>query len=383
MSEFCKKPLSSLLQERYISGSTQEFEKAGNFIGSERIFPLYSKINELCELLFKATYADPRPLSGMNATTTVLLSLLNVGDEILHLSPSAGGHESFPVILKRLGFISTEVPYDFNNLKPDYSALNELLISGRYKAVLFAPSDIISFPELNEIEIPEETILIYDATQTLGHIAAGIAPNPLEQQQNCVLVGGTHKSLPGPTSGLILCRNERLSQILDSTVSPIYIRNPQPHQIASLLLTLIEFSEFGYDYMSATTNNANLLASHLCNHGVEVLSPSSNLSRRWTNTHQLILHCAKDELSVVERNASKHGVTLNIKTKKIYKGSGIRLGLQEITRFGWCDNSVQLVSEIICLLFKRDLDPVLISGLLGELPRNRKFNYTFDSDMGI
>ncbi len=377
MSPFCKAPLDSAFQERYINGSVMLHDSRGDFIGSDKIFPLYRKTNELCRQLFGTYYADPRPLSGMNATTTVLLSLLDHGDEILLLTPPAGGHDSFPPILERLGILATEMPFDYARKQPDIDEINTHLEGGRYKALLLPPSDILAYPALDQLRLPPDTILIYDATQTLGFIAAGMAPNPLDQQDKCVVVGGTHKTLPGPTSGLILAKNEAISEKLDSRVSPIYIRNPQPHQIASLLLTLIEFSEFGRDYMEQTVANANRLAQLLVVRDTEVLKPDFFDEGVWSETHQLFLHYPDDQARTVERNAIKHGVTLNRKEKKIFEHSGIRLGLQEITRFGWTEKDMEQVADIMCLLTHPETSTEEVQDMFSDLPPKKSLAFSF------
>ena len=53
-------------------------------------------------------------------------------------------------------------------------------------------------------------------------------------------MGATHKTLPGPTCGLIMTNNLKLAQQFDTLINPDYLRNSQLHHIFSLILTLME-----------------------------------------------------------------------------------------------------------------------------------------------
>lgn len=376
MSDFAKIPLNTSLQERYINGSVLSHTHLDNFIGSEHLFPLYENISELCKVLFRANLVDPRPLSGMNATTTVLLTSLNIGDKIAVLSPSGGGHDSFATIVNRLGFDVYEAPFDFSEMKVDIDALNKLIVKEDIKAVLLAPSDIVSIPRLEKIDIGEGFI-IYDATQTLGLIASGLVDNPLDQNDRVVIVGGTHKTLPGPTCGIILTNLEVVFSNIDKKGS-IYVRNPQPHQIASLMLTLIEFMVKGKEYSSQILANANSLANILYSkYNIDIIKPESLADGKWTETHQLFLHFPEDIATTIERNAIKYGVTLNRKTKKIFKNTGIRLGLQEITRLGWKEDCLPKVAKILDMITRPNVNDSELMSLLKELPVKDPNHYSY------
>jgi len=375
MTDFAKLPLKSSLQERYINGSVLKHTYDDNFVGSENLFPLYENISSLCKYIFNADYEDARPLSGMNATTTVLLSSLNIGDRVAMLYPSGGGHDSFVTIVERLGFVVFEVPFNYESMQIDSSLLSRLVRDKNIKAVLLAPSDIIKSPPLDSLDIGD-ALLIYDATQTLGLIASGHIPNPLEQVENIVMVGGTHKTLPGPTCGLILTNSEKIFQRIDSQ-GGIYVRNPQPHQIASLILTLIEFIVVGYDYMEQVIKNTNLLAKNLEDLKFNVLKSKLLPLGMWSETHQLFIHCNPDEALNLERNSIRYGVTLNRKSKAIFNNSGIRLGLQEVTRMGWKEGSIPKIAEILNLLSQPSSSESSIFKLMSELPEKNPNYYSF------
>ena len=62
------------------------------------------------------------------------------------------------------------------------------------------------------------------------------------------------------------------------------------------------------------------------------------------------------------------------KDKKLFKGSGIRLGIQEVTRYGWGVEEMNIIAEILFMVYKNQTRE--IAGLLKEL-NNREIQYTF------
>jgi len=73
--------------------------------------------------------------------------------------------------------------------------------------------------------------------------------------------------------------------------------------------------------------------------------------------------------------ANQLGVSLNKKDKRLFKGSGIRLGLQEVTRYGWGVEEMDIIAEILFLLYKNQMKDV--TTLLEKLNINREIQYTF------
>ena len=63
-------------------------------------------------------------------------------------------------------------------------------------------------------------------------------------------------------------------------------------------------------------------------------------------------------------------------TKNLFHGFGIRLGTQEIARYNWNDDALDLVAEIIKMLAVEDLDIGKVMELKKKLP-NKEIYYTF------
>lgn len=193
ISEFGNMPLSMGFQERYIVGNTYSYLEDNNFIGSTYLLPFYEMISEECKTVFGAKYTDARTLTGMNCLMIVLMSLAKIGDRILILGSASGGHASVKPICERLGLAVDEVPYDYKKFDLDYDALNQKIKEEEIDYILLAPSDIMSPLHVENIVLGD-AVLLYDVSQLLGLIGAGLIENPLESIDNMVMFGGTHKT---------------------------------------------------------------------------------------------------------------------------------------------------------------------------------------------
>lgn len=372
ISEFSKRPLMYGLQERYILGGYLNYDEEENMIGSKKLLPFYEIVADQCKKMFNAYYTDCRSLSGMNAMQNILMALVKRDDTLLILSSESGGHAALPNILDKLGINYIEVIFNYKDIDYDYNYINEILDKNNINSILFAPSDIIFFPDFKKINVPENTILIFDASQVMAFYINNQEKNPLYMKYKVILMGGTHKTIPGVAKALIMTNNEAVAKKIDDTINPLYLRNTHLQNVASLILTLIEMEYYAEEYCKNMKNNSNYLGKKLSEYGMDVI----NRNGKFSETHQLFIHLEKNDLNRVYSTACELGVTLNKKNKKLFRGYGIRLGVQEVTRYGWDYKEMDLIAEILYLIYINELDN--IPSLIAKLIENKEIKYTFD-----
>lgn len=371
-SEFVKSALSSEFEGKYCMQHLN-YVPENDFIGSEYVHRLYDLLTEQCKLTFNSQYADARTLSGMNCISIVINCLIPKGSKVLLTTGAQGGHPSVPLLLNLAGIDYDEVPYDYDESDIDYVSLNNLMLDEKYSALIIAQSDVLNPADASRIAHCGK-LIVYDATQTFGMIAAHIHKNPLDYHDNLILIGGTHKTLPGPTCGLILLNNEEIIRKIDNLISPSYLRNAQPNNIAALLLALLEQEKFGFEYQKKTVENANILGEKLEKLGFNVKKIGEN---EYTRTHQIFILTTQEKKELIVKNANRFGITLNGKEKKLFDGFGIRFGLQEVTRYGWNKDDMVLVSELISEIAKETPDAVFIKEAKRVLSKKKQSVYSF------
>lgn len=351
VSDFVKKVLSTEFEGRYCMNNLN-YNEDNDFIGSKPINDLFRLLEYECNKLFGAKYADARTLSGMNCVSIVIGTLLRHGDKVLLTGQNQGGHPSVSLLLDLSGVSYDEIPYDYEKNDINYDALNQLLATNQYSALIFAQSDLLQPADVSKIKANGE-LIIYDATQTFGMIATKLHKNPLDYYQNLVLIGGTHKTLPGPTSGLILTNNDKYICLLDNKISPSYLRNVQPNHIAGVFLALLEQEQFGKIYQTNIIDNCNYLGAKLEEKGLNIGKIGDD---KYSNTHQIFIYTSLNDMEKIFKNAKKYGITLNKKEKRLFHNYGIRLGLQEVTRYGWTHDDLDILADIIYNLTCEEID---------------------------
>lgn len=377
-SDFVNIPRGTFLQDKYILGGTMKYTKENNFFGSELLFKLYELINKQCTKLFKSNYADARSFSGMSAIITLLMALFKPGDHLLITSPETGGHSSMPFVCDRLGIKYEYLPYSLVDKDFDYISINNKLAKGNVNGILIALSDMIEQPQLKKLKL-NDCILVYDATQILGMIGAGALENPFDwfsKDQNIILMGATHKTLPGPACGLIMIQNAKLAEKIDNVINPLYIRNVQMDNIVSLLFALYELDEFGAMYCSSIANCTTIIGNHLQKHNVEVLTTREG---KLTETHQLWIALPSKAESWFEKNIELSGISINVRKKELYNGYGVRLGFQQIARYNWSNRSLLSIADILLLTMTPKCDFKKVRKIINTLPP-RKVDFTFDQE---
>ena len=363
ISPFANLPLAFGFQERYIMNNTYSFNMDDNFIGCEKLFPYYQMISDSCERIFGAKYTDPRPFTGMQTLDMITKTICKPGDKMMILDKKHGGHASVRPVVERLGVEVYSAPYNFDEFDLDYDAANKMIQDNGIGYVLLAPSDLIKPLDVEQIDT-NNCVLLWDCSQLLGLIAAGLCSNPLRTMKNVVMFGGTHKTFPGPASGLIMTNEKYLHDMMEKSINPKYLRNSQMHQKICLLFSLLEFEEYGDKYMSHMVHCSNYLGQKLRDYGFDIADWHGQIS----STHQIFIRCSKEEMDLIYDNAYKCEVTLNKKHKDLFLRYGIRLGTQEIARYDWNDEALDKCAYVVKELANPNINVEEILGIVHSLP---------------
>ena len=167
---------------------------------------------DLAKRLFRSEQADPRPVSGTNANTSVIYGLLKPGDRISTPPLSGGGHISaakFGAVGLR-GLDIVNYPFDVENMNIDVDGTIKTIKKEKPKVCLFGQS-VFLFPtplrELQDAFAEVGARVWYDGAHVLGLIAGGKFQDPLREGAE-IITGSTHKTLPGPQHGIILGKTD-------------------------------------------------------------------------------------------------------------------------------------------------------------------------------
>jgi glycine hydroxymethyltransferase len=289
----------------------------------------------------------------------VYFAALQPGDTILSLELSHGGHLTHGLNVNFSGRLYEIVHYGVSretNLV-DYDDVLSLAKEHRPKLIVCGGS---AYPRTVETwrfrEIADEVgaLLLCDMAHFAGLVAAGLQPNPVE---HCDFVTSTtHKTLAGPRSGFVLCREEH-AQAVDRAVFPGMQGGPLNHVIAAKAACFkIAASEPFRDYQRAVRANADALASVLQSGGLDVLTGG-------TDTHLLLVDLRGTEWSGkdAEERLAEVGITVNRNTVPFDErpptiASGFRVGTPAMTMRGLDEDDFREVGAIMCDAMHADAD---------------------------
>jgi glycine hydroxymethyltransferase len=351
MSPFCEKYYVSDLMHRYAEG-----------LPFNRYYQGLKYVDQIEDIAqkafmdhFKADFVDVRPISGTLANFAVFSALADRDDVVMNLGIQGGSHVSHEQAgaVGVLGLKSYALPFDAVNLKLDLPKVEEKILELKPKFIVMGGS-VITFPqpirEIKKICEKTGTILIYDAAHVFGLIAAGKFQNPFEEGAD-IVTASTHKTLPGPQGGIILGKNldEKLQKKIQSKVFPGVLSNHHLHRIPPLYLALREMQEFGEEYTSQIIKNSKALAAALDKAGFDVLYKD----RGFTESHQVVVNVEKQGGGdPIAKKLEEANIILNKNiipndTDNPTKPKGLRIGVQEMTRYGMKEEEMEKIARLI------------------------------------
>jgi glycine hydroxymethyltransferase len=296
---------------------------------------LQSITEDLARKVFGARYADIRSLSGHTADMSVLLSLTGPGDKILSVNPENGGYPGITHLglgsllrLENLYF-----PYDDRAVNINAKESANLIKKEKPKVVFFG-SSFIPFPHpAKQLSSVSEGVCVYDGSHVMGLIAGGEFQDPL--REGCsLLIGSTHKSLPGPQGGIILSNNEEVFTKVVGKIHPGIVDNIHLDRVAALAVSLIEMLQFGKAYAAAIVKNSQALAKALAAEGVKLRGAAFG----YTKSHQILLDYEPSKIQFI---------AARLEQANIISDNGGRIGTSELTRMGYGVADMSTVAELV------------------------------------
>lgn len=317
-----------------------------------------------CEL-FSADHANVQPHSGAQANMAVFLYALKVGDTVMGMDLSNGGHLSHGSPVNFSGMYFNIVSYGVNDEGIiDYDNVEKLAKEHKPKMIIAGASNyskVIDFKRFREIADKVGAYLMVDIAHIAGLVAGGVHPSPVPYAD--FVTTTTHKTLRGPRGGIIMCKQEHALGI-DKAVFPGTQGGPLEHIIAGKAIALLEASRPEFRaYAEQIVKNAKALAQCLIDEGMDIVGGM-------TENHLMTLDLrrqgktGKDMANVLELV----GITANKNTvpndpQSPFVTSGIRLGSAAVTTRGFNEEDMAEVARIIAEAIKNSDDETALKNL--------------------
>jgi glycine hydroxymethyltransferase len=300
--------------------------------------------------LFGAEHANVQPHAGAQTNMAVYFACLDPGDTMLAMRLDHGGHLTHGLKVNFSGKLYNVVGYgvDRETNLIDFDEVRELAREHRPKLIVCGGSAYprrIEAERFHEIADEVGALLLCDMAHFAGLVAAGLHPNPTP---HCDFVTSTtHKTLAGPRSGFVLCKEEH-AQKLDKAVFPGMQGGPLLHVIAAKASCFkIAASEPFRAYQTQIRANADALADTLAAQGLDLLTGG-------TDTHLMQIdlrgsdwtgRAAEERLHEVKITANRNTVPFD--ERPPMEASGVRLGTPAVTMRGFDESEMREVGAII------------------------------------
>lgn len=353
----------------------------------------------LAKKLYKAKFADVRPISGVVANLAIYSAFSDPGNVMIAPSIPAGGHISHGkkehsgtaglvhgLEIEFYPFDTEEMTIDVDKTK---QKIKDLEKSKRLPKIAMFGGSLFLFPhpvkELSEFLKSYGIHVNYDAAHVAGLIAGGQFQDPLREGADTMTMS-THKTLFGPQGGLILAQ-EKFGEAIKKATFPGLTSSHHIHHMAAKAISFAEALEFGKDYARQVIKNAKALAESLNERGFKVLGEK----RGYTNSHQIAVNVLDySDGGKVEAGLEKANIIVNRQLipgdlkagRNYFHPGGIRLGVSEVTRLGMKEAEMTEVGDLIKQVVIDKKDPKKILNKVKSFRKEfQKVQFCFDKKL--
>src|SRR3954466_5369106 len=311
--------------------------------------------------LFRAEHANVQPHAGAQANAAVYHALLDPGDTIMGLALPHGGHLTHGMKINLSGKLYDVVAYevDRETSRIDMDDVERKAKEHRPKLIIAGWSAyprFLDFERFRAIADEVGALLMVDMAHFAGLVAAGLHPNPVPHAD--VVTSTVHKTLGGPRSGFILCREEH-AKAINSAVFPGQQGGPLEHVIAAKAVAFrIAASEAFRERQQRTIDGAQAVAEALlgAGHGVNVLTGGTDVHLALVDLRESELdgQMAEDRLHDIGITVNRNAVPFDPRPPMVT--SGLRVGTSALATRGLQADDFAEVGEIIATALTPDFE---------------------------
>ena len=373
------KMLSSSIGNRASLGGIpeQSIIKAWSTLISWKLCSCHSCVN-----CFRPNMWRYRVPSGSIANLYAYMATTKPGDKIMSFSDAAAGHVTHHAegAAGLYGLEIHEVPFDFAQMDVDPEALMIAAKKVQPKLIIIAGSMCLFPYSLQEVRKVADEVgawILYDAAHMGGLIAGGEFQRPLKEGAD-LMTGSTYKSFGGPPSGMVFTNSAELAACLDKIALPGLTANFDLSRAAAMVIAVLDLLTHGREYAKMCIANAKALAESLHTGGCEVFHVSG---KGFTNSQHVALPAATygggDTASKLLEKSNLFTSGIGLPLPPVPGDfNAMRLGTQEITRWGMRPENMETIADFFCrLLLKQEKPEKLKSEVIEFRKAFQKLHY--------
>lgn len=338
--------VGSVLTNKYSEGLPNKRYYGGNqFIDLSESLAI-----ERAKKLFGAEHANVQPHSGSSANITAYFAMLEMGQKILAITFSQGGHLTHGSPVNFSGKLYKIVNYELDPKTEmlDYDHIRKRALEEKPNVILSGYSTYsreVDFKAFGEIAAEVGAYHISDIAQIAGLVAAGVHPSPIPYAD--VVTTTTHKTLRGPRGAMIMSKAVHGPKI-DKAVFPGTQGGPLDHAIAGKAVCFLEASKPEFkEYAKQIVKNSRSLADEFIALGYRIVSGG-------TDNHLIMVDVAAKGMGGKEAQNVLESCEISVNKNMIpydkrspFDPSGIRIGTPALTTRGMKESEMRQIAGLI------------------------------------
>jgi len=366
---------------RYAEHRTMKGEEIYFYQGIDFIRDVEEEARREFQRFFDCTEVELRTISGQMANEVVFKGMVRFLNRdrpqgqpmrkmklVMNNALTKGGHLSSQPMGALFNFVQEDPETGKDNVinfpvlsenqyKPDLAKLGEILDQHKPELMVFGKSmflyqEPVKFVHdvVKDWDVPP--VIMFDMAHVLG--IYGAFQTPLSEGAN-VITGSTHKTFFGPQRGVIAGNFPKGSPLrklwldIKGRAFPGSTSNHHLGTLLALLMAVYEMNEFKEEYQKQVRANAKAFARALKDTGIQVEGDEKD---GFTETHQVVIRIkAHGDGQEIARRLEENNIVTNYQAlpddETFLKASGIRMGVQEMTRFGMKEKDFEQLSGFI------------------------------------
>lgn len=375
---------------RYAEHRTMKGEEVYFYQGTDFIRDVEEEARQEFVRFFGCTEVELRTISGQMANEVVFKGMVRFLNRnrpegqpmrkmrlVMNNALTKGGHLSSQPMGALFNYVAENPETGKDNVinfpvlkenpyKIDTEKLGELIEQHKPELVVFGKSMFIYQEPVKFVsdlvkDWEVRPVIMYDMAHVLG--IYGAFQTPLQEGAD-VITGSTHKTFFGPQRGVIagnFPKGSPLRKLWLDVKGRAFPGSTSNHHLGTLLALLVavyEMNEFKEEYQSQVRSNAKAFARSLKDKGIQVEGDEKD---GFTETHQVLMRVREYGLgNEIARRLEENNIVTNYQAlpddETFLEASGIRMGVQEMTRFGMKEKDFDVLSGLIADVVIRNKD---------------------------
>ena len=373
---------------RYAEHRTMKGKEIYFYQGTDFIRDIEEEARAAIGEFFECQEAELRTVSGQMANEVVFKAMtkfLSRGTEgaakrmslVMNNDLTKGGHLSSQPMGALFNYVETDpetgkeavmnFPIMKNNpYRIDAGRMVELIRERRPDLIVFGKSMFIYPEPVGEAveavrDLDPKPVIMYDMAHVLG--LYGAFQKPLAEGAD-IVTGSTHKTFFGPQRGVVVSnftKGHDLRKLWIDVKGRAFPGSTSNHHLGTLLALLVatyEMNAFRSEYQAEVRKNARAFAKALNERGLKVEGDPAD---GFTHTHQVIVRVREHGIGEdIARRLENNNIVCNYQAlpddESFLESSGIRTGVQEMTRFGMKETDFARLADLMADVIRRDKD---------------------------